>query len=72
MNHLVICLVLLAYPGIIKGQDLQEFLEQQTKETTEITSATFKATRIMNGHSIERMPEGQLDFRISHRFGRVN
>ena len=26
----------------------------------------------MNGHSIERMPEGQLDFRVSHRFGRIN
>jgi hypothetical protein len=26
----------------------------------------------MNGHSIERMPEGQLDVRISHRFGRLN
>lgn len=26
----------------------------------------------MNGHSIERMPPGQLDFRISHRFGTVN
>lgn len=26
----------------------------------------------MNGHSIEKMPPGQLDFRISHRFGRIN
>ena len=26
----------------------------------------------MNGHSIERMPPGQLDFRISHRFGTIN
>jgi hypothetical protein len=26
----------------------------------------------MNGHSIERMPTGQLDFRISHRFGTIN
>lgn len=42
------------------------------EETTEYVSATFKASRIMNGHSIEMMPEGQLDFRISHRFGRVN
>lgn len=54
------------------GQDLEAFLEEQMEETTEYISATFKATRIMNGHSIERMPEGQLDFRISHRFGRVN
>jgi hypothetical protein len=26
----------------------------------------------MNGHSIERMPSGQLDVRISHRFGTLN
>ncbi len=26
----------------------------------------------MNGHSIERMQAGQLDVRISHRFGQVN
>jgi hypothetical protein len=26
----------------------------------------------LNGHSIERAPEGQLDFRISHRFGTIN
>jgi len=54
------------------GQDLESFLEDQMEESTEYTTATFKATRIMNGHSVERMPEGQLDFRISHRFGRVN
>lgn len=26
----------------------------------------------MNGHSVERMPPGQLDVRISHRFGTLN
>ena len=57
---------------VVSGQDLESLLEEHLEETTEYTTATFKATRIMNGHSIERMPEGQLDFRISHRFGRVN
>lgn len=54
------------------GQDLESLLQDQMEPTTEYTSATFKATRILNGHSNERMSEGQLDFRISHRFGRVN
>ncbi|MCK4750271.1 MAG: hypothetical protein KAT15_24615, partial [Bacteroidales bacterium] len=57
---------------VVSGQDLESLLEEHLEETTEYATATFKATRIMNGHSIERMPEGQLDFRISHRFGRVN
>lgn len=54
------------------AQDLESLLEGQMDETTEFVSATFKATRVLNGHSIERRPEGQLDFRISHRFGRLN
>ena len=61
-----------AYNLHIAGQDLESLLEDQMSETTEYTSATFKATRILNGHSIERTQEGQLDFRISHRFGRIN
>jgi hypothetical protein len=47
-------------------------LNQNTPKETNYTTATFKSTRIMNGHSIERMKAGQLDVRISHRFGLVN
>ena len=56
----------------LAGQDLESLLEQQMKETTEYTYATFKSTRILNGHSVEHLEEGELDFRISHRFGRIN
>lgn len=52
--------------------DLMNLLDQNTPEEINYTTATFKSTRIMNGHSIEKMPPGQLDFRISHRFGPVN
>jgi len=54
------------------AQDIDKLLEEATGNETEYASATFKSTRIINGHSIERMPEGQLDFRISHRFGQFN
>jgi hypothetical protein len=53
-------------------EDLMNMLDKETAGQTDYTSATFKSTRIMNGHSIERMPKGQLDFRINHRFGRIN
>ncbi len=33
---------------------------------------TFKATRIINGMSVENLGAGVLDFRISHRFGQMN
>jgi hypothetical protein len=52
--------------------DLDAILEEATGSETEYVYATFKSTRIISGHSIERMTEGQLDFRISHRFGRLN
>lgn len=54
------------------AQSLEDLLAEEIGESINYTSATFKATRIMNGHSIERMPTGQLDFRIHHRFGRLN
>ena len=59
-------------PVILMGQDIDELLEEATGSSTEYAYATFKSTRIISGHSIERMQEGQLDFRISHRFGELN
>ncbi|MFO7669148.1 MAG: DUF5777 family beta-barrel protein [Bacteroidales bacterium] len=56
----------------LPGQDLDSLLQASMEEKTMYTTATFKATRILNGHSIERMTEGQMDVRISHRFGTVN
>jgi hypothetical protein len=52
--------------------DLMNIVNQSTPQEITYTTATFKSTRIMNGHSIERMPSGQLDVRISHRFGTLN
>lgn len=36
------------------------------------TNASFKTTRVINGHSLENTAHGVLDFKISHRFGVVN
>ncbi len=56
----------------LAAQDIDQLLEEAAGSETDYITATFKSTRIINGHSIERMPEGQLDFRISHRFGQLN
>lgn len=42
------------------------------EEEINFTTATFKSTRVINGHSVENAAKGVLDFRISHRFGFVN
>ena len=66
-------LILTLFSLRVSAQDsLMNLLNEQIPEKINYTEATFKSTRILNGHSIERMPEGQLDFRINHRFGRVN
>jgi hypothetical protein len=49
-----------------------DLLDEETGNQIVYTTATFKSTRIINGHSIERMQVGQLDFRIHHRFGTLN
>ena len=56
----------------IRAQDLDKMLEEAAGSSTTYSTATFKSTRIINGHSIERMQAGQLDVRISHRFGPIN
>lgn len=54
------------------SQDLASILEQETLNETTIVSATFKGTRLLNGHSIETRKKGIFEFLISHRFGRIN
>ncbi|MFQ3297426.1 MAG: hypothetical protein ACI9WV_001794 [Patiriisocius sp.] len=54
------------------SQDLLDILERETPETENIVSATFKGTRIVNGHSIENRKSKELEFIIAHRFGRIN
>jgi len=56
----------------VMSQDLESLLESETEQRTEVVTGTFKATRLMNGHSIERMQKGQLDFRVDHRFGKFS
>ena len=65
-------LLLISISVPVWSQDIDKMLEDATGSSTQYTTATFKSTRIINGHSIERMPGGQLDVRISHRFGPIN
>ncbi|MFM6924098.1 MAG: DUF5777 family beta-barrel protein [Ferruginibacter sp.] len=55
--------------------DLMRLLEKEmppTSEMTFYTTATFKTTRLVNGHSVENVAKGVLDVKISHRFGNIN
>ena len=54
--------------------DLLELLEEETKDESNVnyTFATFKATRVINGQSVENTAGGVLSFIIAHRFGKIN
>jgi hypothetical protein len=66
---LLAALALWATPAAAQD-DLLDLLPETS--TPQYAKATFKATRIISGHSIENMAAGHLDFRIAHRFGRLN
>ena len=38
----------------------------------EYASNTFEGTRVVVGHSVEMLKEGEMEFLISHKFGRIN
>jgi Membrane bound beta barrel domain (DUF5777) len=54
--------------------DLMAQLEKESdsKNATNYTTATFKTTRLVNGHTVENVGKGVLDVKISHRFGTLN
>jgi hypothetical protein len=51
--------------------DLLNMMETAPSKPEPVT-ATFKTTRVLNGHSIEHVAKRHLDFRINHRFGLLN
>ena len=58
--------------GSVMSQDMDSLMNAETKPGIDYATATFKSTRIINGHSIEQAKRKQLEFRISHRFGTLN
>ncbi len=68
--HLLVMGVLFSISA--SGQDLDSLMEKSVKPQTVYATATFKSTRVVNGHSVERMKKNQLEFRVSHRFGEFN
>ena len=73
MNSAPIFLFAFLFPLFVSAQDdLLSQLQQEDSTGSHPVMATFKSTRVVNGQSIETMKKNHLDFRISHRFGRLN
>ncbi|MBU0486473.1 MAG: hypothetical protein KKA07_17300 [Bacteroidetes bacterium] len=70
-TYIGIVFILLS-PCLRAQENLDSLLNLIMGEETEIVAYTFKSTRIISTHSIERMQHRDLDFRVSHRFGKLN
>lgn len=51
---------------------LENEMKKEEKAVTNYATATFKTTRLINGHTVENVGKGVLDVKISHRFGNLN
>src|ERR1700759_4104517 len=76
MKKILFLALLLASPALFAQPDdmqrMADSLDALNKPKHEYTSATFKATSVINFPTVETVGIHGLDFRISHRFGDVN
>src|SRR5215211_3248741 len=54
-----------------QDEDVRKLAEADKPKKEYVTNA-FKSSRVINGHSMEMIAKGNLDFRILHRFGLIN
>lgn len=69
MNKIVFLISLLMISiGLHAQEDILNSMLTETK-TKDYVMATFKGTRLINGHTVETTKKHALDFLITHRFG---
>jgi hypothetical protein len=73
LKKIIVLVTLLVTVHASYGQDdLLNMLNEELPKETVYTQATFKASRLINGQTIETVSKNHLNFWISHRFGSVN
>lgn len=74
IRNIILIILFLAPFTYNYGQenDWDSLLENELSSQNIFTTATFKSSRIMNGHSVELLPERGLDLRVAHRFAEFN
>jgi len=70
-NILFLLFSIIIFKFSFSQEDLIDLFGNETPNK-EYVSATFKTTRLVIGQSIENVPKGNLNFIISHHFGRIN
>jgi hypothetical protein len=67
---LLFCAALISSTSLRAQDDLLDLLRED--ENTIYATNSFKGTRVVNAQSMEMLHPGTMDFRILHRFGRVD
>ncbi|MCB0769621.1 MAG: hypothetical protein KDC00_04355 [Flavobacteriales bacterium] len=70
MRNALLFIALLTTP-LLAQEDLLDLLGEEP-DGPQYTIASFKTTRVINGHSLENTAHGVLDFKVGHRFGEIN
>jgi len=67
---LLFCLFIISARFAYAQDDLLGMLGDE--KVTNYATNSFKGTRVVNNHSLEMLHPGTMDFRILHRFGKIN
>lgn len=65
-------LLLLSFQLVYAQDDLLDLLAEEEDPVIDYAYATFKASRVINGQSVELTSKNELSFVIQHRFGKIN
>jgi len=68
----IFCSVKASSQDVSRDSILNVQMTEKNKNETQHTEATFKTTRLIDGHTVETTQAGVLDLKVSHRFGKVN
>lgn len=68
---LIVLFILTGFGATISAQDLLDTLEKEYPDTPQYELATFKATRISIGHSVENRKKGVLELSVMNRFWNI-
>jgi len=68
---LAVLLLFCSYNSNAQDEDLLKLLGNEKPKKERIKYA-FKSPRVINGHSMEFLNPGTMDFRILHRFGQLD
>jgi len=68
---LLMSLIFVIMPSLLYAQQDSLPVSDEGEETVYITKAFF-GNRVLNGHSVETTPKGQLDLKLQHRMGRLD